>query len=102
MRSEIGSQITQFRVAREKLKTVISLKKGINQLEIAEISGALENGKRLLLLRSENDLKDDSRNRGLREIALLHARLRFEDGLYSLLSAHLGWISLNLTIRSVG
>ena len=83
LQTEIGSQNTQFRVARQKIETLQKLRGGPNRLQTAEIVSALEDGELLLLRRSENTLRGDSHYRGLREIALLRARLQFEKGEYN-------------------
>jgi hypothetical protein len=83
LRSDLGSQNTHFRAAQQQIQSVIELGKGANPLQVAEIVGALENGKRWLLSHSDNELRNDSRNRGLREVALLEARLQFENGQYN-------------------
>lgn len=79
---DLSSQNTHFRAAEQKIQNVMSLEKGINRLEVLEIGSALDNGERWILSHSESDLNEDSRNRGLRDIALLRARLRFERGEY--------------------
>lgn len=83
LQTELGSQNVQFRAARQKIESLKKLPGGLNRLQTAEIVSALENGELLLLRRSENTLREDSQYRGLRELALLRARLQFEKGEYN-------------------